>query len=148
MLTNQAMWEKGAWKLTTGDDAIWARFMRGKYGRNRKGIDILSKAKGSSLVWRSYAQTAKTLRKGAAINVKNGKATKFWLNTWLLQDSLLDCATTEVPEDLRGRLVADYWDPGNGWKIQEVEQYLPPGVIDKLRSILIDPLSTAEDNLF
>ncbi|CAL1380726.1 unnamed protein product [Linum trigynum] len=147
-LANQAMLAKGAWKLATGDQALWAKVMRSKYGGTRQGLQVINKRKGSSFAWNSYAQTANLLRKGAAFNVKNGRKTKFWTDVWVLQVPLMEVTTTEIPYGVEYKTVADYWEANSGWKVQDFQAYLPQEIVDKIRSIMLDPLSQEEDRLF
>ncbi|CAL1384036.1 unnamed protein product [Linum trigynum] len=147
-LANQAMLAKGAWKLATGDSTLWVQVMRNKYGGQRQGLQILRKTKGGSFAWNSFTQTVDLLRKGAAINVKNGKLTKFWIDIWAMQVPLLEVTTMEVPVEVRNKSVADYWEEEGGWRFEDFEGYLPPEVINKIRSILLDPLTSSEDTMF
>ncbi|CAL1405408.1 unnamed protein product [Linum trigynum] len=113
-LANQAMLAKGAWKLATGNQALWARVMRSKYGRNRQGLSILQKRKGSSFAWNSFSHTVNLLRKGAAYNVTTSQKTKFWTDVWAMEEPLLEVTTSEVPLDKRDNRVADYWEGPGG----------------------------------
>ncbi|CAL1356848.1 unnamed protein product [Linum trigynum] len=147
-LANQAMLAKGAWKIVTGDSTLWAKALRSKYGGNRQRLQILSKRKGGSFIWNSFAQSADLLRKGAAMNVKNGQLTKFWTDVWILQIPLIEAANQEIPMEERIKNVADYWDEDDGWKLHEFEDFLPEEIIDKVRATMLDPLSSSRDTLF
>ncbi|CAL1353808.1 unnamed protein product [Linum trigynum] len=147
-LANQAMLAKGGWKLVTKEDSLWTRLLLEKYGRNREGLEVLKKIKGSSLAWRSFTSIANVLKKGYAINVKNGKHTHFWLDPWIMQVPLIDMALEEIPEEKKEQLVADLWEPDSGWRLDEFQSLLPQQVVDQIRAAIVDPLAAEEDRPF
>ncbi|CAL1373122.1 unnamed protein product [Linum trigynum] len=42
-------------------------------------------------------------------------------------------------------MVADLWDPDNGWKLNEFQDSLPQHMIDNIRSVLVDPMAGEDD---
>ncbi|CAL1358610.1 unnamed protein product [Linum trigynum] len=42
-------------------------------------------------------------------------------------------------------MVADLWDPDDGWRLNEFQDNLPQHMIDNIRSVLVDPMAAEED---
>ncbi|CAL1400519.1 unnamed protein product [Linum trigynum] len=145
--TNLAMLAKGGWKLASNDNTLWAQVLRGKYGKERTGPSILKRIKGSSFSWQSFYHAADIVRKNCAMNVSNGRRTKFWTDCWVLQVPLINLAVAEIPMEIREWRVIDLWDPDQGWKVTEFEHLLPQATVDSIRSVLVDPMSTEDDTL-
>ncbi|CAL1392202.1 unnamed protein product [Linum trigynum] len=144
---NLAMLSKGGCKLVTREDTLWTKLLLEKYGGSREGLDIIRKKKGSSLAWKSFAATYNTLKKGFAINIKDGKQTYFWLDPWLMQVPLIEHASAELTEEMKQRRVAELWEHDRGWRLEEFQHLLPPQIVDKIRAILIDPLAVGGDKI-
>lgn len=53
----------------------------------------------------------------------------FWLDTWLLDESLVNCVSEQVPSELRDCAVRYFWNSNTGWRTDMLHQLLRPDII-------------------
>ncbi|CAL1413663.1 unnamed protein product [Linum trigynum] len=139
------MLAKGSWRLVTDDHTLWTEVIKNKYARSRDGLEILTKAKGSSFAWRNFASVLDVVKKCYVFNISNGRRAKFWTDPWVLQVPLAELAITKIDADKLHSRVADYWDADQGWKVEEFESVMPSSIITKIRAVMVDPLAAEDD---
>ncbi|CAL1353333.1 unnamed protein product [Linum trigynum] len=114
----------------------------------QEGTATAGTIKGKFPSLEEFCSNNQSLRKGAAKNVKNGKKTNFWRDVWVLQEPLITKALLDIPEETQERTVAYYWSDATGWKIEDLVEYLPDEILNRIRVVMLDPLDTTEGVLF
>ncbi|CAL1367953.1 unnamed protein product [Linum trigynum] len=145
---NLALLAKGGWRILQEKETLWTQIMRAKYGGKRKDLNIFRPCQGSSFAWSSINKAASLLKKGCAWNIHNGKSTNFWLDNWILQEPLVEAASQPVPEKERARTVASYMDVDGRWDTTHLSQWLSAEIIQKITAVMVDALSSDEDQIF
>ncbi|CAL1353630.1 unnamed protein product [Linum trigynum] len=145
---NMVMLAKSGWRLIKEKDALWTQVVKTKYGSSKENLDLLRPVQGSSFTWKSLAAASTLLRSGCAWNIKNGTATKFWLDPWILQGPLKDMALEEIPAERLEEMVADLTNEDGMWCTERFAGLLPMDIQDKITSAAVDKFSTEKDTLF
>ncbi|CAL1406629.1 unnamed protein product [Linum trigynum] len=88
------------------------------------------------------------LRQGCTWNIKNGKKTKFWLDSLVLQVPLKEKVGGVIPEALEEAVVADLVHEDGNWRTELFSDLLPPEINNKILSTAVDKLSREDDTIF
>ncbi|GFS40543.1 hypothetical protein Acr_00g0069200 [Actinidia rufa] len=111
VLFNKALLGKWIWRFAVGEDKLWCRVLRGKYGTIRgdwrtKAIDHFHETglwKGIMQVWGDFCPHV-------FYQLGNGNKISFWYDAWCCQESLrkrfLELFALAFEQ---AALVADYW---------------------------------------
>jgi hypothetical protein len=72
---------KWIWKLYQGDNSLWAQVISAKYAEAR---DIFSgTSRGGSPFWKALHKIKHFFKLGARHQVRDGRRTQFWLDSWV-----------------------------------------------------------------
>jgi hypothetical protein len=74
------------WKFENGD-GLWQDIIKFKYLKNAS-ICIVSHMQNDSPIWSDLLKIGDIYLQGSKIEVKNGKKTLFWRDTWLYEKPL------------------------------------------------------------
>jgi hypothetical protein len=69
------------WKLEK-EDGLWQEIIKSKYLR-RGTVGSVTHKIGDSPVWKDLLKVKNIYLKGRTVNVRNGRGTSFWTDTWL-----------------------------------------------------------------
>ncbi|CAL1402102.1 unnamed protein product [Linum trigynum] len=145
---NLAMLAKSGWRLLKEKDMLWTQVIRDKYCRNKENLDLFRSVQGSSFTWKSFTKASSLLKEGCAWNIKNGNTTKFWNDSWILQEPLKNLVVGEIPSSRTEEVVADMVTEEGEWRIDLFEDLLPQRIQQKIVGVAVDKLSSEEDTLF
>ena len=95
-------------------NSLWAQVLGNRYFRADKTIEGIQQKTNASVIWQSIVKAAPLLKQGTRMRVINGKATRFWLDSWLLNHPLISFAQIDPSSMDRSKLVADFWVQGKG----------------------------------
>lgn len=56
----------------------------------------------------------KPFQRGVNWEVRDGMSTLFWLDTWLIDEPLVNQITADIPSTLRDKEVRFFWNPIGG----------------------------------
>ncbi|KAJ8443769.1 hypothetical protein Cgig2_029674 [Carnegiea gigantea] len=121
---NSASMAKMAWRLLHEDDALWARVLKHRYGRGRTGVEM------------NYRNRL-ILQRGLVHFVGNGQHTYFWLQRWATEHPLLEFSTRPVLSLEQRKTVSNYWQPGRGWKWEELTDLLPTNILHRIAAFQV-----------
>ncbi|XP_074267507.1 uncharacterized protein LOC141590888 [Silene latifolia] len=145
---NAAFLTKLGWRVITEPTSLWSRVLRAKYCNNRCDINIFQPKRNMSNVWAGISSQAKTIIRGTAIAVGNGRRTLFWDQQWVDGVCLSDHAIAPIPGTLINATVSDMWCEGNGWNWEQFADFLPQPILQKIASISLVPDPGQEDTLY
>ncbi|WCJ40232.1 hypothetical protein M5689_021163 [Euphorbia peplus] len=99
-----------------------------------------------SHTWSCIMSGAKVMRSGLGRVIYNGRNSKFWLDVWVGDTSLISISIAMVPASMRSRSVASYWRKEGGWNWAEFSHLIPVEWSLKLASIVLFVEEQAEDS--
>ncbi|CAA7059954.1 unnamed protein product [Microthlaspi erraticum] len=146
---NIALLAKLSWRLLHDDTSLWAKVLRSKY----KVKDVKDAAwfntKGNwSSTWQSVLKGMReVVIPGMSWVIGNGRTTNFWKDRWLLGSSLLEVATTGIPETLTEARVSDLWQSSYGWSFTQIEPYVSAETKLRLTSVVVDEVTGGRDRM-
>lgn len=95
------------------------------------------KANHESYIWRGLQFSTSWFRRGLTWNIKDGKSILFWLEPWLMAQSLVEVAIQPILGSQLKATVSNYWCARQGWKLEELWSSLSPHILQKLTMIWI-----------
>ncbi|CAL1403368.1 unnamed protein product [Linum trigynum] len=141
--TNEAYMLKIAWRMLTKPNDLWARVLRGKYGKQtEEGWTFRSKERLSNL-WRGVMRVAHLIEGATAWNVRNGKVARFWSDRWLDDEVILSDHESGLAPEVCNMPVIDFVLNGEG-NLEYLRQYLPPTLVLQVGSHPV-PTEEADD---
>ncbi|XP_074301095.1 uncharacterized protein LOC141632448 [Silene latifolia] len=145
---NAAFLTKLGWRVISEPTSLWSRVLRAKYCNNRCDIDIFQSKQNSSNIWACISAQAKTIVRGTATAVGNGRRTLFWDHSWVDGICLFDHNIAPIPEVSLGATVSDMWCEQNGWKWDLFADLLPQNILQRISSISLANDPDLEDSLY
>ena len=130
-LVNKAALAKLSWHFLQEPESLWCQVLRSKYRRAATGLDVFHAVLGSSNLYQSMVNATSLIRSDYQMEVQNGSSTAFWLDSWLMDSPLYECAISEIPLDEIQNSVAAYWHP-SGWRLDALQRYLPIEILSML----------------
>ncbi|BBH09066.1 hypothetical protein Prudu_021464 [Prunus dulcis] len=112
---NKALLAKVGWRLHQNDKGLWAKIYESKYLKGKSVLDSsLMFRQDCSTTWKGVMYGVELLRQGVGWRVGKGDTTKFWKDSWLIDEPLLkhdgvlhiediDCSVSNFFKD-------DWWD--------------------------------------
>ena len=85
---NQCLMAKWIWRLSAGEQGLWADILRNKYLRT-KDLLVDNHTHGSQF-WKAIQKVKKVFRLGAKHLVGNGASTSVWQDWWVGSGPLCD----------------------------------------------------------
>lgn len=132
---NKACLMKMGWALREGDNALWSRLLRGKYGHGlMQGGNIVAKAM-DSFIWKGVVRAWNGLAMHEAWALGDGTSVNVWADAWLPGNSRLKDLVLEVPHDMRAWRVCDLLDGSGHWNLEALEGIVPNHVLGKFAAI-------------
>lgn len=132
-LMNWALMVKLAWRMLTCGE-LWCDVLRSKYGLDAETRPHFNDKSRSSQVWKGIIWGSELLREGLRWEVHNGERTLFWKDAWLGNETPQQRSRGVVEEDALQARVAEYWNPGKGWKWDMLHHNLAATELVKLSS--------------
>ncbi|KAI5327874.1 hypothetical protein L3X38_027270 [Prunus dulcis] len=112
---NKALLAKVGWRLHKNDKRLWAKIYESKYLKGKSVLDSsLMFRQDCSTTWKGVMYGVELLRQGIGWRVGKGDTTKFWKDSWLIDEPLLkhdgvlhiediDCSVSNFFKD-------EWWD--------------------------------------
>ncbi|XP_031116716.1 uncharacterized protein LOC116020380 [Ipomoea triloba] len=141
--TNRAYLAKLGWRFLNDEDSLWVKILKVKYTNGRTDLDSWEAKARMSNAWRGLIKAAPILKEGSRKYVKDGRATKFWLDNWIGHRPLCREILRDIPSTEMQATVSDYWNSETGWLWSKFSDCLPQETLDKLAAIV---LCTGERN--
>ncbi|XP_074298106.1 uncharacterized protein LOC141628922 [Silene latifolia] len=145
---NAAFLTKLGWRVLAEPQSLWSRVLQAKYCNNRCDIDIFQPKSNMSNVWAGISSQSKTIVRGTATAVGNGRRTLFWDHAWVDGVCLSDNVLAPIPENILGAIVSEMWCEFNGWKWDLFADYLPQDLLLKIASISLVNDPSLDDSLY
>ncbi|XP_074299645.1 uncharacterized protein LOC141630789 [Silene latifolia] len=145
---NAAFLTKLGWRVLAEPHSLWSRVLRAKYCKNRCDIDIFQPKTNMSNVWAGISSQSKTIVRGTATAVGNGRRTLFWDHAWVDGICLSDHTLNPIPEETLRATVSDMWCEFNGWKWDLFADLLPQPILLRIASISLVHDPSLEDSLY
>lgn len=123
-------------------DALWVKILRG-----RVGFDVFYDSMVSSHVWKSIVSIAPLFRLGGQFHICDGLNTRFWCDSWLVDDPFLDYTMQGIHETVIYCRACDYCD-GNAWRSYELVPYLPASVTELFKLAVLNDVGTGQDMIY
>lgn len=77
--------------------------------------------------------------------MNSGKKSLFWKDEWLSDSPLLHSCIQSLTEAELNQKVVDYWQAKNGWKHQQLANWLPTYVLEQLQRVGIQEQEHVDD---
>lgn len=81
---------------------------------------------------------------GTQFQVGNGLTARFWCDSWLLKEPLLEHTLQVIPEAVISCKVRDY-RRNDGWRFEELIPFLPASILELLELAILNPNSDGSD---
>ncbi|XP_074314431.1 uncharacterized protein LOC141649645 [Silene latifolia] len=146
--SNAAFLTKLGCRALVEPTSLWSRVLRAKYCNNRCDIDIFQAKRSMSNVWAGISSQARTIVRGTATVVGNGRRTLFWDHAWVDGICPSDHALAPIPEAILGNTVSEMWSENSGWNWDCFANFLPQEILQKISSILLTDDPEMEDSLY
>lgn len=114
-IMNLAFMAKLGWRIREEKYQIWAKAILVKYGADVKNLQEWQIKKTSSNAWKGTVAAVSTLSKVPRKLVRNGKNTRFRLESWLSEAPLCNCLCKSISFQELYAYVFDYWENDHGW---------------------------------
>lgn len=111
---NRVAIAKLAWHFFHEDDKMLARLLKSKYGDIRTS-DFDKNFTSPFHTWPNLLEGYKVVREGWEWTVGNGRQCRFWVDSWLGDQKLLDVATFRISKEEERKLIHEYWSPLERW---------------------------------
>ncbi|XVE66798.1 hypothetical protein DITRI_Ditri08aG0108200 [Diplodiscus trichospermus] len=146
---NMAFMAKLGWRFLNEQDSLWVQVLQKKYVRYQKAnVQDFVMHREASNAWRGIVQAKPILSKGVRSLVGNGRNVLFWLDNWLLGEPLINWTLQDISLVEKYRSVNDYWEPGIGWKWNELTGSLCEEIISKLSAFIISEGDEMSDGIY
>ncbi|KAG7585508.1 Ribonuclease H domain [Arabidopsis thaliana x Arabidopsis arenosa] len=136
---NKTLLAKVGWRLLSDDKSLWARVVRSKYkvGDVHDYTWVVPKGSWSS-TWRSVGVGLRdVVARGLRWVPGDGRLIRFWSDRWILEEPLLNWATSPLPNEVMNKKLEDYWIVGVGWDVSQLGPYLPENIMKRLYAVVI-----------
>ncbi|VFQ81409.1 unnamed protein product [Cuscuta campestris] len=144
---NIAFVAKLGWRLLNERDSLWARVLISKYARHRTGKDMFQSTKGDSNVWKGITNAMQLVGTSFIHKINSGTETKFWLDTWVGEEPLINFIQDVGALRNMHAAVADMWDDMSGWKWDHLPN-LPANIVSYLHLLVLDRCSSRRDEVY
>ncbi|XP_024158077.2 uncharacterized protein LOC112165700 [Rosa chinensis] len=131
---NQAMLAKASWRLFINDSGLWANIYSKKYLKDCSLLDenYLPPSDCSS-TWRSIVHGASLLKKNLKWRVGDGKTIKFWSDSWILPNALINFALPSAHINPNAT-ICDFWND-TGWDLDLLSSVVPNEIISLIINV-------------
>ncbi|XP_031124326.1 uncharacterized protein LOC116027040 [Ipomoea triloba] len=113
------------WQIVTNSDSLWVKVLKEKYAHGRTATPIL--------------------RNGTRYQVKDGRSTKFWEDSWVHEKPLADLLHLSASDTNVGKMVVDYWNNERGWEWENMSP-LPVTIKQHLQLINLNASDGEDEN--
>lgn len=144
---NRAFLAKIGWRVLRNDDSLLALVLRAKYAATSPDCAKWHPRQAMSNAWKGVIKAIPILQQGGRKLVRNGRDTSFWNEIWIGDTTLLNSATSLVPESEINKPVAAYWTTDQGWDWNKLITLLPPTSLNALAGTILDIDQAGEDVL-
>ncbi|KAL4286845.1 Putative ribonuclease H protein [Arachis hypogaea] len=118
-------------------EALWARVIYAKYGRNRNILQEMHKTSADSPLWKALANIRETFTKHTLIAVGDGRSTMLWLDRWVKDAPPLIQLVNNNIESINIEMKVNEGVLGDGnWNIQLFKRYLPEDIFEHIRALV------------
>ncbi|PNX95340.1 hypothetical protein L195_g018531 [Trifolium pratense] len=132
---NEACLLKLGWQLYSGVKEFWCEVMRGKYGSNNLREFVQVRASDSSLWKALLVKLSPNLQNFRLWTVGNGRSINAWNCCWIDTGLRITDQNVIIPDKFMK--VCDLLDSNGKWNWQELYQWLPNSVMQKLAAICL-----------
>lgn len=111
---NTAFLAKIGWRIMQNEDTLLTQVLKTKYKASPKDCSSWIPKHNMSNAWKGILKSIPVLKEGCRIQIRNGKNTSFWHDSWIGNCPLENLAITTVPASEIYKTVASYWTPNLG----------------------------------
>jgi hypothetical protein len=112
---NTACLMKLGWSMREGNESLWCKVLKGKYGRNSfENSDFVAKP-ADSFIWKGVVQSWVNIRQFEEWSVGNGNVVHAWRDKWLGSNITLAQHMDSIPTDVSQWTVADMVNESGNW---------------------------------
>ncbi|KAK9716250.1 hypothetical protein RND81_06G221100 [Saponaria officinalis] len=132
---NSALLGKQTWRLTTNEDCLMSRILKGKYFPDGSFLEA-EVGSNPSYTWRSIWGACEVLNLGIRKRIENGLSTRIWSDPWVpgTQSRRIISPNNGVPETLVSELLDDV---EGGWNVAKVRSLFLPFEQERVLNIRI-----------
>lgn len=136
-LINQMALMKVGWNLIEDKEDLWVRTLKSKYRCGEELIPRIDKGRMGTTFWRGLCHSWPQVTNNLVWRVGDGSRVNCWTDNWVPTVGKLYEVVPRplslVESHLRvSRLRSD----SGGWFLNDIEDLLPPYVIDKIKSVV------------
>lgn len=122
------------WRLLSHPSQLWSQVLMAKYG-GLPDLQCLRPRAAPSHIWRSIRTGWTLLRAGLCWQLGYGTTCLFWLDSWVDDVTLVSLSPTAPPDSWVLRSVSSYWTLAAGWCMDDLQHYLAPPILTKIRQL-------------
>lgn len=146
---NKAMLAKLGWRLVQDKTSLRAMVLRSKYRvgdlRDQSWLQV---RKHCSSTWKSVRTGLRdVVLQGLKLVVGNGREIRFWTDRWLTDQSLADRGQLPLSDGYGEVLVADLWQDGVGWRLDQIEPYTKHNTRLELAAVVMNNVTGVKDRM-
>ncbi|KAJ8444213.1 LOW QUALITY PROTEIN: hypothetical protein Cgig2_028094 [Carnegiea gigantea] len=132
---NSAYMAKLGWRMVLEPKALWAKVLKQKYCKEGIGYYHFSPGCKPSNAWKGICEVSPILQRAIMLSIGDGRNTLFWSHRWATRRPIIEAGDNLVPTEDQKKLVADYWQPGVGWKWKDFTSFVSREVQEQITSI-------------
>ncbi|MCH80116.1 RNA-directed DNA polymerase (Reverse transcriptase) [Trifolium medium] len=126
---NRACTMKMGWQLRNGDDSLWCKILRSKYGRGSIDEGTLTIKPGDSHIWKGLVQTWDEFQNGERWIIGDGTQVSLWNDVWLAKQTRLADIINNIPNNMLEWKVQQLVGENGEWNMTLIESLLPSHLI-------------------
>ncbi|PNY17666.1 ribonuclease H [Trifolium pratense] len=142
---NRACTMKMGWQLRNGDNSLWCKILRSKYGRGSIDERTLTIKPGDSHIWKGLVQTWDEFQNGERWIIGDGTQVSLWNDVWLAKQTRLVDIINNIPNNALAWKVQQLVGENGEWNMTLIESLLPSHLISNFSSVLPPHVENGED---
>lgn len=103
------------WALKKGDNSLWAKVLKSKYGRDGMTDNSLIVKNTDSFIWKALAKFWPMFSETEMWSINNGSIVNAWKGRWLDDKCILSEFAPNLPFHMQNFCVADLVDGEGDW---------------------------------